>query len=153
MKNPHTYCEDNIRLLIDGNGDRKRVLISTVSCKFLFSVFSRTCVELARGGFASYSFRLYIPESPQASRGINLNSKQTVTHINRTQTMLRRLFFRLSICLSCPPTRRDSMFGDFNSNKSTKDTTRDTRRDLLKKRFSERRFYSSGSIILYSIIY
>lgn len=50
-----THCGDNIRLLIDGNGDRELVSISTVTSGLFSSVFSRTCAELARGSFASYS--------------------------------------------------------------------------------------------------
>lgn len=59
--------------------------------------------RISTGKLSRIPLRLYIHRSPQTSHGINLSSKQAVTHTNRTQTMLQRLFFRLSICLSCPP--------------------------------------------------
>lgn len=53
-KPPRTNCGDNIRLLIDGNGDRELVSISFISYGLFFSVFSRTCIELAQGGYPPF---------------------------------------------------------------------------------------------------
>jgi len=63
-KPSRTQYRDNVRLLIDGNGNRELVSISIVSCELFFSVFSRTCVELARAGFGLYSLFVSIFADP-----------------------------------------------------------------------------------------